>query len=184
MDKLDLTQPIVAVHRRSRAVRDVTVNFSSDNTIYLKDHLPSDWWTFQHDGTHVNTCCPWHLRNVIPANSPTPSNEELTQRMEISPELAQRMADHLRECAAVPRTRPTRDLGAQKRYDDLLAIVSDLPKPVDPIDPDRREADNICSAAGGLVWGDPGAREAVYIAIKRGRVLEADAFTLAAGGTT
>ena len=50
---------------------------------------------------------------------------------EITAELAERMATHLRECASVHGIRP-RDPDSQRRYDEMKAIVAELPAPVDP----------------------------------------------------
>lgn len=95
--------------------------------------------------------------------------EELTQQMGIPQAMAQRMAAHLRECDQVHGIRP-RDATAQRLYDEMKSIVSDLPKPVDLIDPDEARATELSRKWCGV------HQPAILDAIKLGR-------TLAAGST-
>lgn len=105
------------------------------------------------------------------AKPSTPSNEELTQRME---KLVRGMADD------------TIDVHAA--FHEAQAIVSDLPKPIDPIDEDLLEARELCALDAEAI-GDLGLAaeyragqndhrmvRLVKDAVARGR-------TLAAGGT-
>lgn len=63
---------------------------------------------------------------------------------EISQELAQRMAAHLRECAEVSNIRPNSP-ETQRRFDEMKAIVAELPEPVDPLLIEAREIVKVIS---------------------------------------
>ena len=65
---------------------------------------------------------------------------------EISRELAERMATHLRECSTVHNIRP-RDPGAQRRYDEMQAIVAQL-----PLEADQDQAAAVELLAGMNEW--------------------------------
>lgn len=97
------------------------------------------------------------------ANPSTPSNEELTQRME---KLVRRVA--------------AQSCGPWQLREEAKAIVSDLPKPVDPIDPDDALAESIADdiAEGATSFSHHDLMMAALDGIRAGRNR-----TLAAEGT-
>jgi len=169
-----------------RTVRVKVVKIDQDGDYHVEPVL-NDMYSIFEVGGESWSGGPWRIRNVTSAKSSTPSNEELTQRMEMD----RAKFNMLRHVLTIASDHPM--VGPQ-----AAELLSDLPKPVDPIDPDLIEARRIVAdamdAEGGFEMesiagtrdgqkdGDWDVRAALT-AIKRGRVLEADAFTLAAGGT-
>jgi len=169
VDKLDLTQPIKAHHRDGRVVEASAM--PNGNVTWRDGNLHH--CAIGTDGPLDTECGDWTLRNVIRAKPSTPSNEELTQRMEIAPEVQARMEKLVRRIAGGWHMHAVNDDGITmyEAFDEARSIVSDLPKPVDPIDPDEEAAVDLADkhqCVGGI--------ELALEAIKLGR-------TLAAGGT-
>ena len=173
MDKLvDFSQPIEAYHTDGSVVAAVVRDerpHPANGCYWVSSSVFSNW---------VMPGCDligngWRVRNVVHAKPSTPSNEELTQRMEA----------YIRRVAADGYTPG--DIA------EARAIVSDLPKPVDPIDPDlliareianqielmRAAGDEACAPdyTGGF-YDDHKIIHAVRKGLEAGR-------TLAAGGT-
>lgn len=82
----------------------------------------------------------------LPANHPhyaTPTPDERA----VAPELVSRMIEHLKDCGQAHNIRP-RDPDAQRRYDEMKAIVAAL----EPVDPDKE----IIDAMARAMWDNVG----------------------------
>lgn len=169
MDKLDLTQPLEAVHKATGAVALVSLWAEDADCFIINAPIEGCWIVFQNDGSHLSGRCPWSIRNAdLTAKPSTPSNEELTQRME-------KLVRLLAECEPCGN-----DEGEIKMIAIAKAIVSDLPKPVDPIDPDDALAESIADdiAEGATSFSHHDLMMAALDGIRAGRNR-----TLAAEGT-
>ena len=162
MDKLDLTQPITAHHRDGRvvtAIRHGNGNVSwesggNHHCLFVIDgelQASLGGWTIRNTAKQGG----WVLRDEYAAKPSTPSNEELTQRME---KLVRRIANP----GSVDHNAPD----YRSCVDEARSIVSDLPKPVDPIETRVTEI----MREHEIAPDDTGVRAAIR-------------FALAAGGT-
>jgi len=174
VDKLvDFSQPIEAMHMDGRIERACVVgepDYDGDRRVDIGDKR----------GFYVNPVgnvpgTGWRIHNS--AKPSTPFNEELTQRME-------KLVRLLAECEPCGN-----DEGEIKMIAIAKAIVSDLPKPVDPIDRDLIEARecvalvyegtahlDLAESVRAGRHDDRFSVQAALLAISRNR-------TLAAGGT-
>jgi len=135
VDKLvDSSQPIEAVHD-SGAIGTVSPcalpslpNMAFAGRVNNGERLGWDKY-----GRPLAFYCPWRIRNT--AKPSTPSNEELTQRMELSLEMQARLVAFARQVASKPDWMLNHATVLEERdLREAKAIVSDLPKPVDAID--------------------------------------------------
>lgn len=179
MDKLvDFSQPVEAYHIDGTVVAGEVGPPDEDGDREFSKPLNGLMRLFCPDGSGWASD-EWRIRNI--AKPSTPSNEELTQRMEKAGEEAIAILRHM---LAHDNSGHSWELprDVQKR---ALSFVSDLPKPVDPIDPDLLLAREIAQADVGSPQRAnylDGSQDAYPLmrctlaGIKAGR-------TLAAGGT-